>query len=174
MEIYDYRDDLYHWVHNELDKSMENIRFEKSKAKAYMSFWTNKMDSLLPPIDGNIAYKYFIENVKDKGKITSCRIYFELQHDGAMHPDNFAFAQALAWHLKGIDLKIKKRQNQKNGDGVSGEWIYTRLEHWDVDLSCAENLNYKEFLKEIKDRIVYIITEEIPKFEKEMEKMKQK
>ena len=151
--------DLNSWIVQDWSKK---YHFKNLNNHKWFEFSSSLMDELLPNINGNIAYKYFISVVTNTNP-WYCKISFELQYNGLVDTPTYEL-------VKVIDQKINHRNLEERGRNNSGRWNVYGFKNWQINI---DEENYEEDCENIKANFEKILFEEIPKLEKKIEEIKE-
>ncbi len=147
--------DLSNWIKTDWSKK---LNFKNINNHKWFEFYTPLMDEVLPNINGNNAYRYYI--TLDANPLY-CKIVFELQYDGLMNTPTYDFAKL-------IDLKINNRNLDERGRMNTTKWSYYGFKTWQIDFSNVNDDNYEIYRDHIKQQFEKILFEDIPNLEKEI------
>ncbi len=151
--------DLSDWVIKDWSKK---YKFKNVNNHKWFEFSSNLMDELLPNVNGNIAYKYFI-SVVTSTQPWYCKISFELQYDGIVNTTNYELAKIM-------DREINKRNLEERGKNHDNNWNAYGFKNWQINV---DEENYEEEWENIKASFEKILFKDIPELEEKIKKIKE-
>lgn len=131
-----------------------------SNNQKWYEFSTTSMDGILPPIDGEIAYKYFINAYNYPFEIC-----MELQSPGIIGTVNFDKADAIVQHIE--HRSVTNPKNSPKGK----PWRYHRLKKWRVKPRNLDSVDFDDISDEVKVEMEDILNISILEFEAELEQI---